>query len=495
VVYPVGLPTVWSYHPNHRRPTLGEWLESTKGQLVPGLWQAVVSGQLPFEQDLIYSKLVKRKDIQKAARTGDDDGKDFASDFVILRKEVKNGVITSDALNALLATCSTAERAAVLGLEVVTAVAYLAKDRRDSAEVWVTEVMADRGTSPDPLKPWKHPDTRTRAWWAVPLEGFMGKLLDARKAQKARGKEPNLSETERTAAKALDGMLKLFINTLYGDLASRFFSIGNTVVGNNITAKARVGVWMLAKALRLRQCITDGGIYQHAAVPAFVGKKPGLDTLSRMWQWSDSRRGRILVPMGGRDWTGPLPPCSELDRLAAEHVRQFWAPYGLELPFKVEHKAENTFTKAAYLSKGDYGLRTPKGDKIALRGKDRPSKRSTHPTFKVLGNLLNGEDAFPADLSYKRGGILRVGKWKVIQQSGGPEYAKQKHLRPGDGLPEREYQARYNNHHFPLAFEQDYVSRRNRRQSRGGRRVQWFEKHAHQGIRGVIRQMAKNNLN
>jgi hypothetical protein len=376
-------------------------------------------------------------------------------------------------------------------------VAYLAQDRRDSAADWVAEVMADRGTPPDPLKPWKHPDTRTRAWWAVPLEGFMGQLLDARKAQKALAKNPNLSEEEKAVAKGLDEMLKLFINTLYGDIASRFFSIGNTVVGNNITAKARAGVWMLAKALRLRQCITDGGVYQHTAVPAFTGKKPGLDTLSRMWEWADSRRGRVLVPMGGRDWSGELPPAADLDRLAAEHVRQFWTPYGLALPFSVEHKAENAFSRAAYWSKADYALRTAKEVKFALRGKDRPSKTTTHPTHVLLGNVLDGKDEFPSGeaLKYTKGGILRVGKWKMIQQSGGPEHRKQKQLRPGDSIPSTEHPARYNNTHFPLHREQDYVSRRNRRQARGGRRVQWFEKHAALGVRGVLRQMHKNNLN
>jgi hypothetical protein len=55
---------------------------------------------------------------------------------------------------------------------------------------------------------------------------------------------------------------KLFVNTIYGALSSRFFSIGNVVLANNITARGRVGVWMLSKALRLRQSITDGGIYE-----------------------------------------------------------------------------------------------------------------------------------------------------------------------------------------------------------------------------------------
>jgi hypothetical protein len=337
-------------------------------------------------------------------------------------------------------------------------------------------------------------DTRTRAWWAVPLEGFIGRLVDARKLQKALSKDPSLTEQHREAAKGLDGMLKLMINTLYGVMASRFFTVGNTVVANNITARARVAVWMLAKALRLRQCITDGGIYEHTAVCAFEGRKPGLDTLSRMWEWENRNRGRYLVPLGGRDWSGPLPGQDELDALAAEHVRQFWERYGLEFPFKLEHKMANSFTRAAYWSKGDYALRTPKEDKFALRGKDRPKKDTAHPSYRLLVNILDGKDEFPADLSYTRGGILKIGKWRIVQQSGGPAYRGMKRLRPGDNLPTTRHEARYNNVHFPLKDERDYLSRRNRKKTHRGRPVQWFERHGRKGVSAVLRGMGLNTL-
>jgi hypothetical protein len=287
------------------------------------------------------------------------------------------------------------------------------------------------------------------------------------------------------------------INTVYGVMASRFFTVGNTVVANNITARARVAVWMLAKALRLRQSITDGGIYQHTAVAAFKGrKKPGLDTLNRMWEWENKVRRRHLVPLGGRDWSGPLPGQQELDALAAEHVRQFWEPYGLAFPFKLEHKLANSFTRAAYWSKGDYALRPVTGGKLvfALRGKDRPNSKDAHPTFKLLENVLDGKDEFPADLSYSRGGILKIGKWKIVQQCGGPTYRGMKRLRPGDNLPTTQHEARYNNVHFPLRDEKDYLSRRNRKKAHRGRPVQWFERHGRKGVSAVLRGMRQNTL-
>ena len=91
------------------------------------------------------------------------------------------------------------------------------------------------------------------------------------------------------------------VNTLYGSLVCRHFAIGNTVVANNITARACLGVWMLAKALGLRQTITDGGIYQPAAVPHLKpdAKCPGLDTLSRPEAWARPKLGRTIGPLGG----------------------------------------------------------------------------------------------------------------------------------------------------------------------------------------------------
>src|SRR5205823_6636686 len=166
-------------------------------------------------------------------------------------------------------------------------------------------------------------------------------------------------EEARARAAGLDGLLKLLVNTLYGVLASRFFPVGNSVLANTITARARVGVWMVAKALGLRQTITDGGIYTPGAVCAFRGKRPGLDTLSRAWDWHAPRRGRCHAPLGGLDWAGPWPALAEVDELAAGHVACFWAPYGLSLPFRLEHKT--TFRSGAYWSKGDYALATPQG--------------------------------------------------------------------------------------------------------------------------------------
>ena len=298
LTYPIGLPTVWSWQPNEKPRALGRWLDRHGEELVDGLWTCTVSGALPFEQDLLVSCLVKVESIRRAA---DPDGGDIPHDMVLLRREVKNSIITSDLLKALRQVATNKEWAALMKLEVVTATAYLRQHRRDAAESWCREVMAALDdASVVRLEAGTPGDKRSRAWYAVPLEGFIGTLVKERKRCKHIARE-SADEQERREAEGKRRVLKLMVNTLYGSLVCRHFAIGNTVVANNITARARLGVWMLAKALGLRQTITDGGIYQPAAVPHLKpdAKCPGLDTLSRPEAWARPKLGRTVGPLGG----------------------------------------------------------------------------------------------------------------------------------------------------------------------------------------------------
>ena len=98
--YPIGLPTVWSFAPNQRTMSLGAWLKENGTDLIDGLWTATVSGRLDFDQDLIHSKVVEREAISERDTTGEDDS-DIRSTFVLLRREIVNGIITADVLRAL----------------------------------------------------------------------------------------------------------------------------------------------------------------------------------------------------------------------------------------------------------------------------------------------------------------------------------------------------------------------------------------------------------
>jgi hypothetical protein len=181
--------------------------------------------------------------------------------------------------------------------------------------------------------------------------------------------------------------------------------MGNTILANNITAKARTGVWMVAKALNTVQSITDGGLYSPLAVHSFKVdnarfKKPGFDILY-------SRRGESwnrAVNAGSLFDSDMISTISKalgdpdreksaqtfIDMVATEHINKFWGVYDLVLPFDIEHKLDHTGYKAAYFGSGDYAVRTVKGDAVfvAARGARNPK----HPKKEYLVGLLNGED-------------------------------------------------------------------------------------------------------
>jgi hypothetical protein len=492
LTYPIGLPSCWSYNPNERRPTLGQWLAMWEKSLVPGLWTVTVSGRLSFLQDLLYSKVTKAGALRRAGPDAD-----LSADFALLRRELKNAVIMDDLLRALRAAATNAELAELMNLEVVTALAYKAEDRVADAAEWCRAVLADphEGAAVR-YDAGTRQDTRTRAWYGLPLEGFIGRLADERTACKARAKAAT-TEEERARWEGLSTVLKQVINTTYGDCASRFFAMGNTVLANNITGRARLGVWMLAKALGLRQCITDGGIYEPAAVPSFRGKRPGLDTLSRMGEWKNTRSGRSYVPLPGLTWHFGMPLPGEADALALAHVNGFWAPYGLSLQFSLEHKPEHCFQAAAYTGKADYTLDLGGGRYCRrLRGKSRHDKdqgERSHPTLVLHENILAGRDVFPEDRTYQRGGILKVATWRKARDSVSG-YADLKGLWPGDDLPKRTYTARYNNTHCPLDDEEMFRRRRDRKKVHRGQAVLWFERYAGLGIAAVHQKMLADDL-
>ena len=66
----------------------------------------------------------------------------------------------------------------------------------------------------------------------------------------------------------------------------------------------------------------------------------------------------------------------------------------------------------------------------------RASSIGGHPTFALLDAILAGSDIFPDDLTYRRGGILKIGLYRIAQASA-TGYAQHKGLRPGDDYDRR----------------------------------------------------------
>ncbi|MFN6481428.1 MULTISPECIES: hypothetical protein [unclassified Nostoc] len=501
-IYPLGLPTVWAWKPNQHRVTLRQWLTKNEGALVDNLWSVTVSGDLTFAQDLIYSKLVTQQQINKAGvgeweKTTTDDFRDndvahIPGEFALIRRQIRNGIITSDILRVLKAVATDKEIKQLLDLELVTAAAYLSKHQLKTVDEWINAVVTDPGQlyNSDGVHG-NSKDSRTRAWVALPMENFIGKLVTERN----RFKKENTIEAD-----AKQTALKLFVNTTYGVLASPYFAVGNTVVANNITARARVGAWMMNKALHTRQSITDGGMYSLLTVPVLKDKAklPGLEILSDNTRWEDARYTRLLQPLAGVDWVNVFEnngsELLQLDTLATQHIKNFWERYRLSLPFAIEHKPKNTFYIASYMNKAHYMLLTLDNKEVyKIRGarEYKETELRKHPTYALLQNLANGCDDFPQPLTYDHKSLLKIGKWKEAMESSG--YANIKNLRPGDELIE-ERTARYNNSHVFCDTVADFERRNGRKTTHRGQTLQWFERYGNEGFSKVHSQMLLDSL-
>lgn len=89
-----------------------------------------------------------------------------------------------------------------------------------------------------------------------PLDELARKLMDLRKQAK--------KDENKSAAEAL----KLFVNTIYGVVASKHLATNNVVCANIITAKARALAFAMQTFLNGFQVITDGCIYRRDQIPA-----------------------------------------------------------------------------------------------------------------------------------------------------------------------------------------------------------------------------------
>ena len=220
--YPIGLPTILAFSKKKSaRPTLREFLSKNKKELVENLYTIVVSGKLSYSQTLLYSK-VKESDIRE----------DCDQKMIMLSNELKNTIITSSILESLQKICTPNELNEIMDAKVETAI-YYPKSLELPAEEFVKEIskIPTTGTSEFDESISQIRDIRPRLWTKVSL----GKLIKPLKKIRQEAKEEN--------NKALDQIAKLLINTIYGILISVHFEISNVVVGNNITAQARLEIW------------------------------------------------------------------------------------------------------------------------------------------------------------------------------------------------------------------------------------------------------------
>ncbi len=269
--FPFGRPLIIDYpikSDNNDYYTLRKFLKKHGKDLVSGLWQARVSTPkdytLKYAQDFLIS-WVPPKDPSKIPTDSElQEVEWFSEDNIgitkIFTNEVNLALINQEFLDWLENTASMRQRKELLdNLQVITAMFYPASERCDNVIEFFQAIEEHNGKNQCIAEVKKRKTKKVtieeecHAWMSVNL----GDLLVTRLlVERSKYSKDNPDE------KPLNELYKLCINTIYGDMVSPFFDIGNVVVGNNITARARAMAWYMEKGLNGFQTITDGCAFE-----------------------------------------------------------------------------------------------------------------------------------------------------------------------------------------------------------------------------------------
>jgi hypothetical protein len=393
-----------------------------------------------------------------------------------LRKEIENGIITEDVMEILSKVCTKKELGEFRKLEIVSATYFLKEDQCETLPEWCDKVIADRGKIY--TKDGHVCDSRTYAWYAVPMKDIVDTTINLRSQWKKKKSEAD-SIGDKQAKFRADGkqkFLKLFNNTIYGVIASPFFAIGNSLLANNITAYIRCISWCMAKALGGLQVVTDGCAYSPSRVTSIPTKFYGIKTLSNYDLMLDSKFAK-QVNMEDYPWKKSFSAMPEMsndefkaevefaDLCAKEHVEKFFGFWGVSKlfeGFKIEHKPDNTADVWAYFGKSDYAYRKVIDGSIGfkIRGAKDHVARGTaarrSQKYQLLLNIIEGDEYIPRG-TWDFTGIMSVSFWQHIQRHQGFESIR--HVKPGeDYVLERNFRIR--NTHVPHYTQKDWLRRK-----------------------------------
>ncbi len=269
--FPFGRPLIIDYpikSENNKYYTLRKFLKKFGSELVPGLWQARVSTpsgyRLKYPQDFLLS-WIPPKDPSKIPTDTDLESFDWYTEdniglIKIFTHEVNLALINQEFIDWLENTASVRQRAELLdNLQVITAMFYPASERCSDVVEFFNAIESHKGKNLCESQIKRRGtkkisiEQECHAWLSVNL----GDLLVSRLlAERSKYSKSNPAE------KPLNELYKLCSNTIFGDMVSPYFDIGNVVVGNNITARARAMAWYMEKGLNGFQTITDGCAFE-----------------------------------------------------------------------------------------------------------------------------------------------------------------------------------------------------------------------------------------
>lgn len=404
---PIGIPEVYGVVNEGVPITLKEFFKINNLDSENSLYQITISGQLSFFQNLLYSKDVDVKNLSKNLFSKKEGGIDFdrndvTGSFKMMTYELLNAILTNDLMACLKNVCTTQELSEILNLKVVTASYYKKKNFIKDNKSFIKEVEKNPGSYHYDVPTRGNVDLRNRSWTNLRMERLIKPLIIARNDLKSKRFDA-LCEKDFEKVLFYDNSQEFFkkcINTIYGGFASIYFTIGNSVLANNVTARARLAGWYMGRSLLGTQLITDGTIYEPDRILKFKKNNvenarplPGLETLSNI-NLLTKHRSVEITSLGGLKWSEILKgdqhyELQNSDRLVETHIEGFLKPYNLNLGFNLEHKMEHTSSMMVFVKKCHYALRPIKNLKVYEEGPLIQNKRDIIFKFRGLNEREN----------------------------------------------------------------------------------------------------------
>lgn len=300
---PIGHPSL-IYFPMNRPEewmTLGKFLKKFGHELVDLCWYAVIDtcdSQLSFCQNLIYSKYLNKADKPERELEAHDnesfkeDDSHIKGQFMLLEKEIKNGILTSTILAILKNVCSSQEWGELMRKIRIKAAMIYPRSQMMEYEGPQTFVEWQEALRKQPrrlttifdISGHTVQDRRPGPWVKFPLKTFISPLVEARMKLKAEMKTLKADLAEYSKKNAMQVSLKGVVNTVYGVLASPYFAISCPCAANNITAMARGACWMMATASGGIKSITDGADCKLNYFRFCTLRNPSMNTIALMGQ-------------------------------------------------------------------------------------------------------------------------------------------------------------------------------------------------------------------
>ena len=268
-VYPLGRPIVIDYRIDsdyNDYLSLGRFLKVYGAELVYGLWYARITTKvdLSFDQDFFPSWIPPKnlKDLQKTDTSLiEEQGDDYLRNDItrVYSRQLHLSPLQDDGLEWIRNALSPLQRNEIYeNAYVICAVFYPRSQRCDSFEEVLEAHKEHNGQNK--TYAYNKQDYKVvkvynecHKWWGCNIgELIINRLLKLR--SKYSKKDPS--------EKPMNTLIKLVINTIYGDIVSPYFPVGNSTVGNNITGRARSMAWYMEKSLHGVSTITDGCCFE-----------------------------------------------------------------------------------------------------------------------------------------------------------------------------------------------------------------------------------------